>query len=147
MARTIKRAYARYSESFKAEAVRLASQPGILVQDVAQSLDIHPFMLSRWKKQCREGIIMVNPELHQPNELVSEAELLRLREVDKAYAQLKLEHDLLKKPSNSLPMQNGHLPFHCPKYQRFLGPNDVRAISGIAQWLVCMAKTFRCRTG
>ena len=29
MARTIKRAYARYSESFKAEAVRLASQPGI----------------------------------------------------------------------------------------------------------------------
>ena len=97
MARTIKRAYARYSESFKAEAVRLASQPGILVQDVAQSLDIHPFMLSRWKKQCREGIIMVNLELHQPNELVSEAELLRLREVDKAYAQLKLEHALLKK--------------------------------------------------
>ena len=97
MARTIKRAYARYSESFKAEAVRLASQAGILVQDVALSLDIHPFMLSRWKKQCREGIIMVNPELHQPNELVSEAELLRLREVDKAYAQLKLEHALLKK--------------------------------------------------
>ena len=34
MARTIKRAYARYTESFKAEAVRLASHPGILVQDV-----------------------------------------------------------------------------------------------------------------
>ena len=64
MARTIKRAYARYSESFKAEAVRLASQPGILVQDVAQSLDIHPFMLSRWKKQCREGIIVVKSELN-----------------------------------------------------------------------------------
>jgi len=29
MARTIKRAYARYRESFKPEAVRLASQPGI----------------------------------------------------------------------------------------------------------------------
>lgn len=97
MASTIKRAYARYSDAFKAEAVRLASKPGILVQDVAQSLDIHPFMLSRWKKQCREGIIMVNPELHQPNALISEAELLRLREVDKAYAQLKLEHALLKK--------------------------------------------------
>ncbi len=96
MARTIKRVYARYSEAFKAEAVRLASIPGVLVQDVAASLDIHPFMLSRWKKQCREGIIMVNPKLPTP-ELVSEAELLRLREVDKAYAQLKLEHDLLKK--------------------------------------------------
>ena len=96
MARTIKRAYARYSEEFKAEAVRLASIPSVLVQDVAASLDIHPFMLSRWKKQCREGIIMANPKLPTP-ELVSEAELLRLREVDKAYAQLKLEHDLLKK--------------------------------------------------
>ena len=97
MARTIKRAYARYSESFKAEAVRLASQEGIAVQDVAQSLDIHPFMLSRWKKQCREGVIMVNPELNPAPELVSEAELLRLREVEKAYAQLQLEHNLLKK--------------------------------------------------
>lgn len=96
MARTIKRAYARYSESFKAEAVRLASQPGILVQDVAQSLDIHPFMLSRWKKQSREGFIMTAKQPSNP-ELVNEAELLRLREVEKAYAQLKLEHDLLKK--------------------------------------------------
>ncbi len=96
MARTIKRTYARYSEAFKAEAVRLASIPGVLVQDVATSLDIHPFMLSRWKKQCREGSIMANPKLPIP-ELVSEAELLRLREVEKAYAQLKLEHDLLKK--------------------------------------------------
>jgi transposase len=96
MARTIKRAYARYTEAFKAEAVRLASQPGILVQDVAHSLDIHPFLLSRWKKLSREGLIMTNPSANQP-ELVSEAELLRLREVEKAYAQLKLEHDLLKK--------------------------------------------------
>ena len=97
MARTIKRTYVRYTESFKAEAVRLASQPGIRVQDVAQSLDIHPFMLSRWKKQCREGVIMVKPQSQSTSDLVSEAELLRLREVEKAYAQLKLEHDLLKK--------------------------------------------------
>jgi len=96
MARTIKRTYTRYSESFKAEAVRLASQPGILVQDVAQSLDIHPFMLSRWKKQSREGFIMAAKQPSNP-ELVDEAELLRLRELEKAYAQLKLEHDLLKK--------------------------------------------------
>ena len=96
MARTIKRAYARYSAVFKVDAVRLAAIPGVLVQDVAAPLDTHLFMLSRWKKQCREGIIMANPKLPTP-ELVSEAELLRLREVEKAYAQLKLEHDLLKK--------------------------------------------------
>lgn len=105
MARTHKRVYARYTETFKAEAVRLASQPGILTQDVAQSLDIHPFMLSRWKKQCREGLIMLPPKQSAP-ELVSEAELLRLREIEKAYAQLKLEHDLLKKAIRFTSAQN-----------------------------------------
>ena len=66
MARTIKRAYARYTAEFKAEAVRLASQPGIQVQHVAQSLVIHPFMLSRWKKQCREGVIMAKLVAQSP---------------------------------------------------------------------------------
>lgn len=39
---------------------------------------------------------MANQSASEPD-LVNEAELLRLREVEKAYAQLKLEHDLLKK--------------------------------------------------
>jgi len=29
------------------------------MQDVAESLYIHPFMLSRWLKQVREGVIVV----------------------------------------------------------------------------------------
>lgn len=45
----------RYSPSFKATAVRLSQLPGVRVQDVAASLYIHPFMLSRWRKQAREG--------------------------------------------------------------------------------------------
>jgi transposase len=32
--------------------------PDVRVQDVAESLYIHPFMLSRWRKQAREGLIM-----------------------------------------------------------------------------------------
>lgn len=41
----------RYSEEFKATAVRLSQIPGVEVQDVAASLYIHPFMLARWRKQ------------------------------------------------------------------------------------------------
>ncbi len=37
----------KYSEHFKATAVRLSQLPGVAVQDVAASLYIHPFMLSR----------------------------------------------------------------------------------------------------
>jgi hypothetical protein len=29
----------------------MSNQPGVLVQNVAESLCIHPFMLSRWRKQ------------------------------------------------------------------------------------------------
>jgi transposase len=48
----------KYSDRFKATAVRLSQLPGVAVQDVADSLYIHPFMLSRWRKQAREGLIV-----------------------------------------------------------------------------------------
>lgn len=48
----------KYSEEFKATAVRLSNLPGVEVQDVADSLYIHRFMLSRWRKQVREGVIV-----------------------------------------------------------------------------------------
>jgi transposase-like protein len=48
----------QYSEEFKATAVGLSSLSGVLIQDVAHSLDIHPFMLSRWRKEVREGKIV-----------------------------------------------------------------------------------------
>ena len=84
----------RYTQEFKATAVRLSELPGVAVQDVAASLYIHPFMLSRWRKQAREGVI-VTKGVAIDKEVA--AELKELRRVKKAYEQLKIEHDLLKK--------------------------------------------------
>jgi len=84
----------RYSANFKATAVRLSQMSGVAVQDVAQSLYIHPFMLSRWRKQAREGMIMTKGATVDKEVL---AELKELRRVKKAYERLRLEHDLLKK--------------------------------------------------
>ena len=84
----------RYSAHFKATAVRLSQMPGVAVQDVAQSLYIHPFMLSRWRKQAREGSIVTKGAVVDKEIL---AELKELRRVKKAYERLQLEHDLLKK--------------------------------------------------
>ena len=39
----------QYSLEFKLKAVQLSSQPGVLIKDVAESLCIHPFMLSKWR--------------------------------------------------------------------------------------------------
>ena len=46
-----------YSAEFKLAAVRLSRQRGVRVQAVAAALDIHPFMLSRWRKQARDGLL------------------------------------------------------------------------------------------
>jgi predicted SnoaL-like aldol condensation-catalyzing enzyme len=55
MARAGPRKVERYGDRFKATAVKLSSLPGVRIMDVAAALDIHPFMLSKWKKDYREG--------------------------------------------------------------------------------------------
>jgi transposase len=43
---------------FKATALRLSQLRGASVQEVAESLYIHPFLLCRWRKEARERKIM-----------------------------------------------------------------------------------------
>ena len=84
-----------YSAEFKLAAVRLSRQRGVQVQAVAAALDIHPFMLSRWRKEAREGRIKartaVAPEARQQRDVT---ELARIK---RQYALLQEEHELLKK--------------------------------------------------
>ena len=42
----------QYADEFKIRAVELSYQEGIQIQQVAEGLGIHPFMLSRWRKEC-----------------------------------------------------------------------------------------------
>ena len=84
----------KYSNEFKATAVKLSYLPGVAINDVAESLHIHPFMLSRWRKEAREGKIVTKGV--EVNKDVA-AELKTLRRMKKDYERLKLEHDLLKK--------------------------------------------------
>ena len=84
----------RYSEHFKASAVRLSELEGVLIQEVTASLDLHPFMLSRWRKEVREGKIVAK---RVKRDIQVIAELKQLRELQRRYDLLKEEHTLLKK--------------------------------------------------
>jgi len=66
----------------------LSELPGVKAQDVAESLCIHPFMLSRWRKEMREGLI-VSKGVEIDKETA--AELKRLRKLEKAHSRTKLE--------------------------------------------------------
>ena len=110
----------RYSLEFKVQAVRLANHPDIQTQDVAHALDIHPFMLSKWKKDYREGRLkpvaeaagLSLPKALEVPKVDREKEALRrrvkvleekvearreVRALEKKLAALEVEHDLLKK--------------------------------------------------
>ena len=95
MSRSGPRTVRRYSDEFKRAAVRLSQEPGIQVQTVAAALAIHPFMLSKWRKDAREGRLSgaapTAPTATQTRELA------RLQQLEREYALLQEEHDLLKK--------------------------------------------------
>ena len=90
------RRVARYDLEFKRQAVLLSSQPGVLAQDVARELDIHPFMLSRWKKELREGALMGRAPAIPPSADLVEANR-RIRELERELERTRAENDLLKK--------------------------------------------------
>ena len=94
MARAGPRRIAKYEDRFKATAVKLSSLPGVLIQDVAAALDVHPFMLSLWRRQVREGVIVARAS---KLDVETTAELRRLKELERRYKVLKEEHELLKK--------------------------------------------------
>jgi transposase len=95
VARSGPRKLNRYSADFKRAAVELSRQPGVQVQVVAAALDIHPFMLSKWRKQFREGRMRSVARVVRP--LIPPREVQRLQALERAHAQLQEEHALLQK--------------------------------------------------
>ena len=85
----------RYTAEFKVKAVKLSGLSGVQVQEVAEALDIHPFMLSRWRKQVREGRLRARVGVAVG---AQEAEEMRqFAALRRKYALLQEEHELLKK--------------------------------------------------
>ena len=86
----------RYSVDFKLTAVKLTRVPGMQVQTVAEALDIHPFMLSRWRKEVRDGVLTGRAR-PVPVDARPVRELKRLQALEREHALLQEEHELLKK--------------------------------------------------
>ena len=103
--KSLKEKHKRYTTDFKLTAIRLAQHPNVQTQDVAAALGIHPFMLSRWKKEHKEGVFKgpVHESIKGMEETVLEQK--NVRELRKRLHQLELENALLKKS-----MSNGFEP-------------------------------------
>lgn len=91
----------KYEKSFKIKAVKLSLQEGVQVKQVAEGLDIHPFMLSRWRKEYREGRLQGDGQkrvgVTKKKKAPSARQLTENARLKKEIARLKEENDLLKK--------------------------------------------------
>ncbi len=88
----------RYSLEFKLKAVKLSQLKGVEVQAVADALEIHPFMLSRWRKEARDGVLRGRVSLSSAVKQAPAAqEMKRFQRLQRAHAVLQEEHALLKK--------------------------------------------------
>jgi len=87
----------KYSNEFKATAVLLSHLDDCSVKSVAESLDIHPVMLSNWRRQYDEGKFVIDKRkkvVKKTKTLSANAQIATLR---REIERLKAENDILKK--------------------------------------------------
>ena len=91
----------RYTKEFKIKAVKMSLLQDIQVKQVAESLGIHPMMLSRWRKEYREGKIHGDNKgrawVAQKKGLRSPKEMTENQRLRAEVSRLKKENELLKK--------------------------------------------------
>ena len=81
----------KFSKEFKIEAVKLVTEGGMSITQVARDLDIGRNLLARWKRQLEEDTDAFPGKGHQSPD---NEEMTRLR---RRVKQLEMERDILKK--------------------------------------------------
>lgn len=88
----------QYSLEFKLKAVKLSQLKGVQVQAVAEALEIHPFTLSKWGKDAREGTLRGRVFSRRVESAPPVAPTMRrFQALRRAHALLEEEHTLLQK--------------------------------------------------
>jgi transposase len=91
-----------YNYQFKHTAVSVSNHPYIQTQDVAEALNIHPFMLSRWKKQMRDGTLADNDKEGRSKSALQEAEK-KIKRLERELKRVRDENAVLKKAERIFP--------------------------------------------
>lgn len=91
-----------YSKDFKVKVVHLTNIEGIQIKQVAEGMGLHPLMISRWRKEFRDGKLVADDSrkvlmtLHRKSP-PSKKQLSDIEKLQKENTRLKKENDLLKK--------------------------------------------------
>lgn len=129
----------RYSTEFKVKAVEWSHQAHRSVQGVAEALDIHPFMLSRWRKEYREGKFAMKRVKKAPadakQKIHEQDEVARLK---RRVSELQKENDILKKFQRFRPRNDGSVPVRLETPGRTRSKDTMPPPEYLAIWLLCL---------
>ena len=90
-----------YSKEFKVMVVNLTELEGVQIKKVSECMGLHPLMVSRWRKEVRDGKLVCNETrrvsmtLEKPSNLKRTGD--KTKQLEKEIKRLKKENDLLKK--------------------------------------------------
>ena len=91
----------KYDKKFKRKAVIMSLDSHRYIKDVALGLDVHPFMLSRWRTEYCEGklgrVNQKHVEAMKKQKKTHQHKLSKVERLELENKRLKEENDLLKK--------------------------------------------------
>jgi transposase len=85
----------KFSQEYKAEAVKLVTEGGLSNQQVAEDLGIGMSTMQKWVRERAQSKIQV-----ETLSALSESEKEELKRLRKEVTQLRMERDFLKKTAN-----------------------------------------------
>ena len=135
----------QYSLEFKLKAVKLSQLKGVEVQAVADALEIHPFMLSRWRKEARDGVLRGRVSVPTAVKTPPAHEMKRYQSLQRAHALLQEEHALLKNSSGSPPHESRRLRVHRRRAEAVRRDAARSAVRGHAGGVLRVAATAGAR--
>jgi transposase-like protein len=120
----------RYTDEFKLKAVKLTELPGVRVQDVAEALDVHPWMLSRWRTTAARGAFSRTKKVSL--EVTEQQEVKELGKVRRELALLtRLTPSQYQRPA----VFEGYGPVTFGGLVHYLCSHDQQHLAGL-QWLL-----------
>ena len=120
----------QFTDEFKREAVRLASQPGISKAEISEDLGINANMLHRWVREQEGNRSKVSGD---KNEAVALGEFERMR---RELAKVRTERDILKRRSPTSLWTPSEVRFYRSPPPRMAYTHDVPGFRGIRQWFL-----------
>ena len=90
-----------YSIEFKVMVVKLTHMEGVQIKKISDCLGLHPLMVSRWRKEVRDGKLLspdsrrVEMTLKKPTNTKETVD--KTKQLEKEIKRLKAENDVLKK--------------------------------------------------